>query len=318
MSRQYDEYIEGKFELDGEYHGLVEPSTPEQLGDAYRIRDLIQEGIDRHMPDDAEGYQQFMDEQDSYIREYVDGLGDFDNTLLIKNIGVLLRKNGLRLGDLENALGISTGYISRTSKPGSGKKMSIDIVWKIARLFGVSVQDLIESDLSAPTTNTNLVVRFLTKLLKQTSEDEIEWEEGGDALCAFENYLYDSGILSHQEKHRSRYRPTDHLNPNAIFILEDMIYACKGVRPGWYLAIIPYSSVEHGGKNIDCIFFRPVGEIKGGKADSCEWERGFYSSDDPCRDVSSAGINLYKMITAKAIDTRLTKDVKSWMTDYLS
>ena len=318
MSRRFDEFIEDKFELDGVYHGLVEPTSIEELADAFRTRDLIQDAIDRHMPDDAEVYEHFMEEQNSYIRHYMDGLGDYDNTLLIRNIGTLLRRHGLRLGDLENALGISTGYISRTSKPGSGKKMSIDIVWKIAALFNVSMQSLIESDLNMPSTNTALVLRFISKLLKQTSDEEIVWTDSDLALCAFENYLFDAGILIHMDEHQIRYRPTDHLNPDAVFVCSGMTYICKDVRPGWYLAVLPYVSEGHGSAHIDFIFFRPVGEIIDRHAASCELERGFYSIDDPAGDVCSAGYELFRLIEAKAIDTQLTKDVKSWMTDYLS
>lgn len=317
MPGRFDEYIDGKFELDGEYHGLVEPATIGELAEAFRTRDLIQDAIGRHMPDEAEGYERFMREQNSYIRDFMDKLGDFDNSQLIRNIGTLLRKHGLRMGDLENALGISTGYISRTSKPGSSKKMSIDIVWKIARLFDVGLQSLIESDLSAPSTNTNLVLRFISKLLKQTGEEEIVWEDSCEALCAFENYLFDTGVMINTDKHRTRYRPTDHLNPEYEFFCEGMVYVCKDIRPGWYLAVLPYVSEKLGTSNIDFIFFRTVGKIVDGRVDTCEVERCFYSTDDPHNDVCSAGYELYRLIDAKAIDTQLTKSVKSWMTEYL-
>ena len=45
------------------------------------------------------------------------------------------------MGDLERLLGISAGYISRTVKENSSKKLSIDVVWKIAELFEISVQN---------------------------------------------------------------------------------------------------------------------------------------------------------------------------------
>ena len=317
MSRQYDEYIEGKFELDGEYHGLIEPTTPEQLGDAYRIRDLIQEGIDRHMPDDAEGYQQFMDEQDSYIREYVDSLGDFDNTLLIKNIGVLLRKNGLRLGDLENALGISTGYISRTSKPGSGKKMSIDVVWKIARLFNVSLQDLLEKDLDAPTANRDLVSQFVSKLITQTEDDDIEWTNGSREVHAFTRRMEELNLFTEDQELGTIYHPK-HLNPEMTWVVKSDVYGCDTIRPGKTLVFFEYRPLEQDKAFYDFFFVSLHGDLEHEKATFCQYEPVFNSSDSPFGNIAALCERLTSLIEDKNLDTRLTKDVKSWMTNYLS
>ncbi len=317
MSRQYDDYIEGKFELDGEYHGLVEPSTPEQLGDAYRIRDLIQEGIDRHMPDDAEVYEQFMEEQDSYIREYVDGLGDFDNTLLIKNIGFLLRKNGLRLGDLENALGISTGYISRTSKPGSGKKMSIDIAWKIARLFNVSLQDLLEKDLGAPVANRDLVAQFVSKLISQTEDDDIEWSNGSREVLAFTKHMEELKLFTEDEELGTVYHPK-YLNPEMTWVVKSEVYGCDTIRPGKTLVFFEYKPLVQEKNFYDFFFVSLHGDPEHEEATFCQYEPVFKSSDSPFGDISLLCEKLTSLIVDKSLDTRLTKEVKSWMTDYLS
>ncbi len=317
MSRQYDEYIEGKFELDGEYHGLVEPSTPEQLGDAYRIRDLIQEGIDRHMPDEAEGYQQFMEEQDSYIREYVDSLGDFDNTLLIKNIGVLLRRNGLRLGDLENALGISAGYISRTSKPGSGKKMSVDIVWKIARLFNVSLQDLLEKDLDAPTANRDLVSQFVSKLIAQTEDDDIEWTNDSREVHAFTQRMEELKLFTVDQELGTIYHPR-HLNPEMTWVVQSDVYGCDTVRPGKTLVFFEYKPLEQEKTFYDFFFVSLRGDLEHEEATFCQYEPVFNSSDSPFGNIAALCEKLAGLIEDKNLDTKLTKDVKSWMTDYLS
>lgn len=317
MPRQYDDYNDGKFELDGKAHGLIKPSTPEQLGDAYRIRTLIQEEIDRHMPDDAEVYQQLIDEQDSFIMEYVDSLGDFDNTLLIKNIGVLLRKNGLRLGDLENALGISAGYISRTSKPGSGKKMSIDTVWKIARLFGVSLQDLLVKDLDIPAANRDLVSQFVSKLIEQTENDDIEWTSWSRGVQAFTKRMEEMKLFTEDEELGIIYHP-NHLNPNMTWVVNSEIYGCDTIRPGKSLVFFEYKPLEKEKSFFDFFFVSLHGDLEHEEAAFCQFEPAFNSSDSPFGNIVELCEKLTSLIEDKSCDTQLTKDVKSWMTDYLS
>ena len=149
MSRQFDEYMSDKFELNGTMYQMVEPDSFDELMKAFEIRDVIQTGISQLMHDeDDSAWQTLLQEQEDYIQEYIDHIGDFNNGCLVKNIAYLLKKYGLRMGDLERLLGISAGYISRTVKENSSKKLSIDVVWKIAELFEISVQKLIEDDLS--------------------------------------------------------------------------------------------------------------------------------------------------------------------------
>ena len=77
MSRQFDEYMEGKFELFGETYELVEPENFEELLQALRVRDVIQNGINGLMHDeDSSGLSALLEEQDGYIREYLDSCLD--------------------------------------------------------------------------------------------------------------------------------------------------------------------------------------------------------------------------------------------------
>lgn len=85
--------------------------------------------------------------QENYIAMYVENLGKFDNSKLASNIAYLCKSAGLRISDLETALGISAGYISRTMKQTSKEKMSIDLVWKISKLFGRKLEDMITKEL---------------------------------------------------------------------------------------------------------------------------------------------------------------------------
>lgn len=99
----------------------------------------------------------------------------FDKKLLFNNIGYLVRKNGIKIGELETQAGVSLGYISRTSKEGN-KKPGIDFILNIAQALGVSVDTLLRVNLSALTANENYLVAFLEKLLRDTQEDRLDWQ----------------------------------------------------------------------------------------------------------------------------------------------
>ena len=62
---------------------------------------------------------------------------------------------------------------------------SIDVVWKIAELFEISVQKLIEDDLSDLSGNIGMLVDFMDKLKEQTECVEIEW----DKMCIRDRHL---------------------------------------------------------------------------------------------------------------------------------
>lgn len=57
-----------------------------------------------------------LQRQEDYITGYIEFCGYFDNTTLANNIIYLVKKNNMYIGELEQLIGISTGYISRTIK----------------------------------------------------------------------------------------------------------------------------------------------------------------------------------------------------------
>ena len=206
MSRQYDEYIEGSFELYGERHWLVEPTTFEELLKAYEVRDLIQEGWSGLMHDeDSSGWETLMQEQEDYIQEFIDNRADFDNGILMKNLAFLLKKYNLKMGDLEKILGISAGYISRTAKENSAKKLSIDVVWKIAELFEISVDKLISDDISELSGNIGMLVDFMDKLHRQTECVDIEWDNWGGVHGETDETFDQLGLFAREEDGSVRY-----------------------------------------------------------------------------------------------------------------
>ena len=54
---------------------------------------------------------------------------DFDRTKLMTNITVLIKERGMRIGELENRVGISAGYISKMTKADNESMPGIDLIY---------------------------------------------------------------------------------------------------------------------------------------------------------------------------------------------
>lgn len=81
------------------------------------------------------------------------------------DISYLLKLRNMNIQELEEAIGISKGYISRCA---NGKKLlSIDIVVNIANYFGVTVDDLI---------NCKHKSDYIKKLIEENKEQIINYE----------------------------------------------------------------------------------------------------------------------------------------------
>jgi len=314
MSRQYDEYMTNRFELFGEEYELVEPTNLEELVEALRIKDLLQQGIHSHEPDSGHPYYHLQRTQDDWISEYVVELGEFDNTLLAKNIAYLTKKNGIGIGDLEKILGISTGYISRTAKGGSGKRMSIDNVWRIARLFGVELRALVETDLQIPNKNTELLVRFLDKLRQQTEDNKITWHNRGGAGCFLDERLAKLPCFINDDSSDGTIYRVNHLNPDVKFLLADDIYSCKDIDPQKEFLMVAYSMDEREESyHIDFYFLVPDTTASAG----IRLEKAFFTLDDRFGTLDTYAGMLMHHVQTQEMDAAITPEVRSLITDYL-
>ncbi len=100
---------------------------------------------------------------------------EFSRQQLIENISHLIQQQKLKVGDVEQAIGTSTGYLSRLSKAGNESIPAADVVWKLARHFGVSTDALISGDFSIGEDNLSVLKRFVAKLNVQTLEGALDW-----------------------------------------------------------------------------------------------------------------------------------------------
>jgi transcriptional regulator with XRE-family HTH domain len=107
---------------------------------------------------------------------------EFNKQLMLDNITYLLKETGKKIGELETDAGVSTGYISRISKDGNTKP-GIDFIMNVADSLNVSINTLLNVDLTAMTPNERYLLSFLKKLNKDTIDDKLDWNrESADQL----------------------------------------------------------------------------------------------------------------------------------------
>ena len=242
MTAHSEEPKEVRFEIDGTEYKLIKPRDFKELVAAIVVKSVIEAHIAENIYNIQEnGYESLLAKQQGYIQEYLNALGDFDKRTLIINIAYFLQKYNLRVGELERLIGVSTGYLSRTARDNSTKKLSIDVVWKLARLFGVDIRTLVETNLSVPKRNSDMVIKFLDKLCEQTISGEITWKNRGGACEDFDELIKTAGLFVEDENGNVLYQPQDHMNPELKYCLADDIYTCSEIVFGKELAMIGFS-----------------------------------------------------------------------------
>ena len=319
MSRQYDESIQNKFEYCGEMYSLVDEITClADLTEALKVLDMLNACERQYEPDSGHPCFWMVRQQEAVIKEYMATVGEFDNTLLFSNLNYLLREHNIRVGELEQILGISSGYISRTAKQGSAKKLSIDVVWKIAALFKVSLEDLLGKSLAVPESNSDMIVRFLSKVIHETETHIVEWKNGGGAMCYLEDRFKKLSLFTEKDDGTVVYHPDNHMNPDFTWTLADDIYYTKDIASGKDFVMIAFSRGEDEPEkyyNIDFIFLWP---LKVGNKIEYHWEKAFYPSEDRFGSVKAQAERLMDRVQPQEMDSELSHDMRNFISGYLN
>lgn len=99
----------------------------------------------------------------------------FDRQITLNNIYFLAKEKGIRMGDLENKVGVSTGYFSRQIKEGSTANPGVEVLAAAAEIMGVSLDALISHDYAVLSASERYVMDFLDRLTQRTSTLDIIW-----------------------------------------------------------------------------------------------------------------------------------------------
>lgn len=310
MSQQFDN-MDDKFEYQGDCKSLIQPTSFSKLMEALEIRNTLQSLVDfATREEDTSGYAKMKERQNEYIQTYLSSIGDFDNSILISNIAYLTKSNNIRLGELEKMLGVSAGYISRTAKENTNKRLSIDVVWKLSRFFNVDIDDLVGRNLRLPSETSDLLCRFIAKLSSQTMMDEIEWDCEGGYICESSPLLRSMPLLIEDDNGIVVYHP-EHMNQSCRWTLAADVYSCDAISDGERLVIVVFQTeMMKDYRYYDFFFCSP------NKDGTYSWRNAFYAND-PLSRLEDKAASLYNQIIRKVDAVRLSPDIRNIVQAYL-
>ena len=132
----------------------------------------------------------------------------FDKKICLDNIRTLAKEKGIKLGELEEQAGVSAGYISRIEK--SESSPAFDFIIKVADILSVSIDFLINNNLSTMTSTNLYIARLIDKLISDTTSNHLFWEREE------ESYLNDNINFLNTES--AFYHPlfSEVKNPNSV------------------------------------------------------------------------------------------------------
>ena len=304
--------------LETEYHVII-PQSANGLWYALKTRDKLKAYVEKHGPEnDSQKIYKLIGEQDHYIDRYIETVCSFDNSFLVNNIAYLVKKQNLKLGELEELLGISAGYISRTAKENSGKRMSVDVVWKLARLFDVDIDKLLCCNLNELKGNAAVLVRFVERMIRRTESGILQWEDCGGEYEMPDEDLIDSGMVSWEDE-RTVYHPR-HMNQRMTWIVNTNIMRAPDFGDnGEDLIIVPYCRGDKEDKYetqyYDFLFVWH--DYKDGKNKSSVWDKLFYANDDLSSNLVRAAHKLYKVVQEYLFDPKLESEAREFIDRYL-
>ncbi len=101
----------------------------------------------------------------------------YSKKLLLNNIDYLIKKKGIKVGELETAAGVSSGYFSRLKNNENETVCpAVDTLSLIADKFNISLINLLYSDMTSLTEDDLYVIKFLKELTERTQDDKIKWD----------------------------------------------------------------------------------------------------------------------------------------------
>lgn len=117
----------------------------------------------------------------------------YSKNRLMSNIDFLLKRKGVKIGELENFVNVSTGYFSRIRNSESDETCpNIDVLAMTAVKLDCSLAGLLYSDYAALSDTELFIIDSINNVIKKTTRESIVWERksadmfysSGFPLCA--------------------------------------------------------------------------------------------------------------------------------------
>ena len=304
------------YNYNGEQHTLIHPTTTEDIKKVATITRELQELIANAKGEDQRDFYEHLEEvQTNWNNKYVLENAGFDSSRLQKNISYLVKKNGLKMSELEDFLELSPGYISRTLNDNTNKRMSIDLAWKIAWLLNSDLNTMMTEDLQNQRGNTVLTLRFLDKLTDMTRNAEIEWQN----MLGYVRPTYDSndlltlGVLKNENDH-TYYMIED--SENGYPLDGDIMMLPKFINGNEDLYIIPFDAPYLTDTHYDFLTVKKtIGEDN---KLSLQWHKLFDIIEALDDKLDKASEKLYITISDMYFDVKYIPDYKTFVENFLN
>lgn len=100
----------------------------------------------------------------------------YDKKRVCDNIRFFIREKNIKIGDIERNSGNTVGYMSRLEKDDNIKSPNFDFIVTAAKMFNISLDELLYSDPQRYTEIDKYINNFVDKLAKDTINEKLEWD----------------------------------------------------------------------------------------------------------------------------------------------
>jgi len=100
---------------------------------------------------------------------------DATGRIILDNIEYYSKKRQINKGDLERAIGVTPGFLSRYDKKDNGQNLSIGVLQAIAKKLEIPLVALLDDAQANINRYSSKLSRFINKLTQETLSSNIEW-----------------------------------------------------------------------------------------------------------------------------------------------
>lgn len=126
-------------------------------------------------------------------------MAEFDRNRLLDNVYRLAKQNNIKIGELEQSVGVSTGYLSRLAKDENKGSFSAELLCALADKLGTTMGALVFTDAKGLTDNEKYLMEFLDKLTADTEKYVVEWTMM-EPMIEDATYIFDHPMFREVEK----------------------------------------------------------------------------------------------------------------------
>lgn len=111
------------------------------------------------------------------------------NEILLCNINSLCRETNRKKSEIEEEVGVSSGYFARLSKTPSTFPI-VDVLLKLSEIFGVNIDLLLKQNINSMGQNNRMIYKLVTMLCQRTIDGDIQWKELS-SICSLGEIKYE-------------------------------------------------------------------------------------------------------------------------------